>query len=139
MKRRVLILCTGNSCRSQMAEGLWRYHAGDEWEVCSAGLEPQGVNPLAVRAMQEVGIDISSQRSKSLDEYVDQHFDLVVTVCANAENRCPHFPNAKQRVHWPFEDPAAATGNDEQRLPLFRHVRDEISNAIKEWLGQQDD
>lgn len=134
----MLILCTGNSCRSQMAEGFWRHFGGQAWEVLSAGLEPRGLNPLAIRAMAEVGIDISRQRSKALAEFVDQAFELVITVCSNADSRCPHFPNAARREHWPFDDPAPATGSDDERMPLFRRVRDQIGHAIQQWLDRQD-
>ena len=135
MKKRVLILCTGNSCRSQMAEGFWRHHAGDEWDVSSAGVSPIGLNPAAVEVMAEVGIDISEQTSKSLDQFVTQPFDLVVTVCANADRNSPVFPNASRREHWPFDDPAGAFGTHDERLREFRRVRDEIDQAMRERLG----
>ena len=121
---RVLILCTGNSARSQMAEGLLRHEGGDRFEVHSAGTHPTGVKPLAVEAMREIGIDISSQRSKSVDEYRDHEFDYVITVCDNAAENCPVFPGKAQRLHWSFEDPAAAERTDEQKLEVFRRVRD---------------
>ncbi len=136
MKKRVLILCTGNSCRSQMAEGFWRHMAAAQWDVFSAGLEPHGVNPLAIRVMAEVGIDISGHTSDSVADYVDQHFDLVVTVCGNADTHCPRFAHAAPKEHWPFEDPAGAGGSDEQRLPLFRAVRDQIRRRLTEYLAQ---
>jgi arsenate reductase len=135
VNKRVLILCTGNSCRSQMAEGFWRHHAGKQWDVRSAGIAPVGVNPLAVEAMAEVGIDISRHTSKSLDEFVTQPFDLVITVCGNADRNCPVFPNATRREHWPFDDPANAVGPREERLREFRRVRDEIGRAVRAWLG----
>jgi arsenate reductase len=137
MKKRVLILCTGNSCRSQMAEGLWRHYAGDDWDVFSAGLIPVGVNPFAIAAMAEIDIDISHHRSQSVEEFVDEPFDLVVTVCSNAERHCPTFPGSPRREYWPIEDPVAAMGNPEQRLGEFRRARDEIGVKIRDWLEQQ--
>jgi arsenate reductase len=135
VNKRVLILCTGNSCRSQMAEGFWRYYAGERWDVHSAGIAPAGVNPLAVEAMAEIGIDISRHTSKSLDEFVTQPFDLVITVCGNADRNCPVFPNATRKEHWPFDDPADAAGTPEEHLREFRRVRDEIGRAVRAWLG----
>lgn len=135
-RKRVLILCTGNSCRSQMAEALWRDLAGETWEAVSAGSRPAGfVHPLAVRVMEEIGIDIAAGRSKSVNEFAEQPFDLVVTVCDGAREACPAFPNAKQTVHWPFEDPAHATGTDDERLVLFRTVRDRIRKRIERFLN----
>lgn len=135
-RQRVIILCTGNTARSQMAEGFWRKHAGDRWEVVSAGTSPKGyVNPLAIRAMAEVGIDISGQTSKSPDAFVAQEFDLVITVCSNAEKSCPRFANARRHEHWPFDDPAEATGTDEAKLAAFRRVRDQIDARIRGFLG----
>src|SRR5438128_2383143 len=111
-KKRVLILCTGNSARSQMAEALWRQQAGDRWEAFSAGTSPKGfVHPLAIKVMKEKGIDISGQKSKSLEPYREQHFDLVITVCDNAAKNCPVFPNAKKMLHCPFDDPTHAPGD----------------------------
>ncbi len=136
MKKRVLILCTGNSCRSQMAEGWWRRLGGEDWDVFSAGLHPIGVNPLAVRTMAEVGIDISDQTSDAMSDYVSEPFDLVVTVCSNAEERCPAFPNAARREHWPIDDPYYAAGDEEQVMAEFRRVRDEIGQAIRSYLGE---
>jgi arsenate reductase len=130
---RVLILCTGNSARSQMAEGLLRNDGGDRFEVFSAGTEPAGLNPLAVRAMLETGIDISVQRSKAVSEYVGQEFDYVITVCDRAKDNCPVFPGRAERIHWSFEDPAAATGDDYERLSVFRRVRDEIRARLREF------
>jgi len=138
MKKRVLILCTGNSCRSQIAEGWWRHYAGDRWEVHSAGIMPVGVNPLAIRVMAEVGIDISNQRSKGLEEYLDEPFDLVVTVCATADQACPTFPGTGRKEHWPFDDPIEARGDLEQRLAEFRRARDEIGARIRTWLAEHD-
>ena len=129
-KQRVLILCTGNSARSQMAEGLWRHEAGDRFEVFSAGTKPTQVRPEAVAVMREIGIDISGHRSKSVDEFTGQPFDYVITVCGNADAACPAFPGAAKRLHWPFEDPAAVEGSEEQRQHAFREVRDQLHRRI---------
>lgn len=134
-KKHVLILCTGNSARSQMAEGLLRHDAGDLFEVASAGVNPTQVRPEAIATMREIGIDISSQRSKSVDEFTGQEFDYVITVCDNANERCPVFPGKTQRIHWSFEDPAAVQGDPEQRLAVFRQVRDEIRQRLKTLVG----
>lgn len=136
MKRRVLIVCTGNSCRSQMAEGYWRHYGGDAWEVFSAGLRPIGVHPLAISAMAENGIDISEQQSQAVDEFTDQPFDLVVTVCSNADANCPTLAGAKHKQHWPFDDPYFAAGDDEQIMSEFRRVRDQIGEKIAGWLRE---
>ncbi|PQO33797.1 arsenate reductase ArsC [Blastopirellula marina] len=134
--KRVLILCTGNSCRSQMAEALWAKLGQGEWEAHSAGSKPSGyVHPLAIAAMQELGIDISAYQSKSAQEFQQQPFDLVVTVCDNAKETCPVYPGAKETLHWPFEDPADATGTDDEKLPTFRRIRDEIRAKIADYLG----
>jgi arsenate reductase len=132
-RTRVLILCTGNSARSQMAEGLLRHDGGERFEVFSAGVSPTSVRPEAIEAMREIGIDISGQRSKSVDEFADRHFDYVITVCDNAREQCPIFPAETSRIHWSFEDPAAATGDAAARLALFRRVRDEIRERLKEF------
>ena len=132
-KKRVLILCTGNSARSQMAEGLLRQLAGDRFEVESAGVEPSFVRPQAIEAMQEVGVDISRQRSKSVDEFTGQEFDYVITVCDNARERCPVFPVKTQRIHWSFDDPAEAKGDEQAVLAVFRRVRDEIEGRLREF------
>lgn len=132
-KKRVLILCTGNSARSQMAEGLLRELGGARFEVESAGTRPTGVRPEAIEAMREVGIDISRQRSKSVDEFADVEFDYVFTVCDNARENCPVFPGKTGRVHWSFDDPAAVAGAWEERLAVFRRVRDEIAAHLREW------
>lgn len=131
-RQRVLLLCTGNSARSQMAEGLMREIAGDRFEVFSAGTRPAGLNPNAVTAMGEIGIDISRHRSKSVDEFEGEQFDYIITVCDNAKESCPIFPGAGKRIHHSFEDPAAAPA--EQQLPLFRKVRDEISGWLREFV-----
>lgn len=133
-KTRVLFLCTGNSCRSQMAEGFLREFAGDEFEVSSAGISPTRVNGLAVRVMAEVAVDITRQRSKSIDEMNGQQFDCVITVCDNAREACPVFPTAAEQLHWSFEDPAEATGTEEERLRAFRNVRDAISQRLRTFL-----
>jgi len=134
---RVLILCTGNSARSQMAEGLLRREAGARFEVLSAGTRPVGVRREAVEAMREVGVDISGHRSKSVDEFAGQPFDYVITVCDNARERCPVFPGATERIHWSFDDPAAVEGDEATRLNAFRRVRDEIASRLRAWLSEE--
>jgi arsenate reductase len=124
-KKRVLILCTGNSARSQMAEGLLRHDAGDSFEVFSAGTKPGQLRPEAIAVMRELDIDISTHRSKHVDEFQNQHFDYVLTVCDNAKESCPFFPGTVS-IHHSFDDPAAFAGNEQDRLALFRRVRDEI-------------
>ena len=130
-RKRILILCTGNSARSQMAEGLLREMAGERVDVASAGVSPTQVRPEAIAAMREIGIDISGYRSKSVDEFVKQNFDYVITVCDNANEQCPVFPGQVKRIHWSFDDPAAAHGDDEARLSVFRRVRDEIRDQLR--------
>jgi arsenate reductase len=130
-KKRVLILCTGNSSRSQMAEGLLRHDAGDRFEVESAGTKPSQVRPEAVAVMHELGIDISGHRSKHVDEFAGQAFDYVLTVCDNAKESCPIFPSGATAIHHNFEDPAAFHGNEQQRLAVFRRVRDEIRQYLQ--------
>jgi arsenate reductase (thioredoxin) len=130
----VLFLCTHNSARSQMAEGLLRHLAGDRFEAYSAGTEATHVRPLAVRAMDEIGIDISGQESKTLNRYLGEPFDYVITVCDEANEACPFFPGAKNRLHWSFEDPAQATGSEEERLGVFRTARDKIRERIEQEL-----
>ncbi len=125
-KERVLILCTGNSARSQMAEGLLRHDFGDRFEVFSAGTKPSHVRPEAIKAMSELGIDLSGHRSKHVDEFVGQEFSYVITVCDNAKESCPIFPGKTQRIHWSFEDPAGVQGSEEERLAAFRKIRDQI-------------
>jgi arsenate reductase len=133
--KRVLILCTGNSCRSQMAEGLWNHLADGSWQAFSAGSKPSGyVHPLAVQALRELGLDISANDSKSVLEFSGQSFDLVVTVCDHAKDSCPAFPGARDVLHWPFDDPAEAHGSDEAKMLVFRRVRDEIRRAIVDYL-----
>ena len=135
MKRTVLFLCTGNSCRSQMAEGWLRHLAGGRFDVASAGTRPVGLNPGAVRVMREVGLDISSQRSSHVQEFSGRQFDYVVTVCDNAKESCPTFPTGTAMLHWSFDDPAAAKGSEEDRLVVFRRVRDEIKDRINMWTA----
>jgi arsenate reductase len=137
MKTRILFLCTHNSARSQMAEGFLRSMARDQFEVASAGTEARDVNPLAVAAMREVGVDISGQTSKTLDRFMDQSWDHVVTVCDSANEACPIFPRATSRLHWSFDDPSAARGSESERLAVFRRVRDEIQARIARWLREQ--
>ena len=134
-KKKVLILCTGNSARSQMAEGLLRHDAGARFEVASAGVAPSRVRPEANAVMNELGIDISTHRSKSVDEFSGQEFDYVITVCDNANEQCPVFPGKTKRIHWSFEDPAAAEGDERQRLSVFRRVRDEIRERLREFAS----
>ncbi|MGD0264858.1 MAG: arsenate reductase ArsC [Candidatus Methylomirabilota bacterium] len=129
---RVMFVCTGNSARSQMAEGFARHIGRGRIEACSAGMEPSQLNPFAVAIMQEKGVDISGQRSKGFDEALARSMDLVVTVCGNADERCPVLPPVVKRLHWPLEDPAAATGSDDQILATFREVRDEIEVRVTE-------
>jgi arsenate reductase len=134
-KKRVLILCTGNSARSQMAEGLLRRDGGDAFEVVSAGVEPGHVRPQAVEVMREAGIDISGHRSKSVDEFLGREFDYVITVCDNANQNCPVFPGRTQRIHWSFDDPAAAEGDEAAKLAVFRRVRDEIRHRLRSFIS----
>jgi arsenate reductase len=135
-KKRILFLCTGNSARSQMAEGLLRYEAGDRFEIASAGTNPTHLRPEAVSVMNELGIDISKQWSKSEDEFTGQEFDYVITVCDNAREQCPVFPGHARHLHWSFEDPAEAKGADEDRKASFRKVRDQILHRIKGFVGE---
>jgi arsenate reductase len=136
---RVLFLCTHNSARSQMAEGLLRQLAGDRFEVMSAGTEATRVRPLAVRAMDEIGVDISRQESKTLNRYLAEPFDYVITVCDEANEACPFFPGAANRLHWSFEDPSRFEGSEEERLAVFRSVRDRIRERIEDDLVATDE
>ncbi len=136
MKPDVLFLCTGNSCRSQMAEGFLRHIAGERLEAHSAGTNPTTVNPLAIAVMREKGIDISQHRSKNAAEYLGQHFHYVITVCDHANEHCPIFPGSSIRLHWSFPDPASATGTEEERLPVFRSVRDDIEAKIRHFVQE---
>ncbi len=138
-RRRILFLCTHNSARSQMAEGLLRHLAGDRFEAYSAGTEATRVRPLAIRAMAELGIDISSQESKTLDRYLGAPFDAVITVCDAANESCPLFVGARDRLHWSFPDPSRATGTDDDQLVVYRSVRDAIRARIeRELLARAD-
>jgi len=134
--KRVLILCTGNSCRSQMAGGIWNTIGDDKWIAFSAGSSPSGfVHPLAVEVMREIDIDISAGRSKHIDEFIGQPFDLVITVCDNAKEACPAFPGANRTEHWPFDDPAGTNATGDDQLAVFRRVRDQITEAIRTYLA----
>ena len=138
MTQRVLILCTGNSARSQMAEGLLRHLAGDRFDVFSAGTRPSVVNPLAIQVMAERGLDISHHRSKHMDEFRQEPFDYVITVCDDAAEACPVFPGRAERIHWSFPDPAAVDGDDSVRQQSFRETRDGIETRLREWLIEHD-
>ena len=133
-KQRVLFLCTHNSARSQIAEGFLRSLAGDRFEVASAGTKATRVHPFARRAMADVGIDISTHTSKVVDDFAEQPWDYVITVCDAANEACPVFPKPSNRLHWSFEDPSQAAGSDDQRLEVFRRVRDQIKHRITDWL-----
>ena len=137
----ILILCTGNSCRSHLAEGILRKALGDGYDVQSAGSKPAGyVHPLAIRVMREVGIDISGHRSKHLEEFLKQQVETVITVCGNADQACPMFPGQVNRYHWVFDDPAHATGTEEEKLAVFRRVRDEIRKVFEAYAaGRRDE
>ena len=138
-KQRVLFLCTGNSARSQIAEAFLRKYGGERYEAHSAGLEPKGLNPFTVKVMQEIGIDVSGQTSKGVDTYLGKTlFQYLVTVCDDADKNCPTvWPGVGNRMHWSFQDPAAAEGTEEEKLAKFREVRDLIEVKIKEWLAEQ--
>lgn len=137
-KRRILFICTHNSARSQMAEGLLRAFYGDRYEAYSAGTEPSGVNPYAVRVMQEIGLDISSHRSKSVEEFREMTFDYVVTVCDHAKETCPFFPGGNQYLHRNFADPSESKGTEAEILAVFRHARDDIRDWIEKTFGTAD-
>jgi len=137
MKIRVLFLCTANSCRSQMAEGFLRHLAGDRFEVTSAGTAPTELNPLAVRVMQEVGIDISNHWAKDTAEFFRERFTYLITVCKKAKERCPIFPGAIWRLDWDIHDPAVAEGSTEERLEVYRQVRDEIGAPVRELIAKE--
>ena len=136
MKKKVLFLCTHNACRSQMAEGLLKNLAGGKFEAYSAGVEPTSVHPLARKVMEEIGIDISGQQSKSVDELLDKEFDYVITVCDNARQTCPFFPGNVERLHWNLEDPAEVKGTEEKRLQEFRMVRNQLKDYIQELISK---
>lgn len=133
---RILVLCTGNSCRSQMAEGFFRHYGKGAIEAASAGVAPSVVSTRAIAVMRELGIDISDHRSDPVDMYLGQPWDYVITVCDNAKEQCPHFPGDVKRLHWPFDDPAEATGSEEQVLGVFRRVRDEIQERVRGWVEE---
>ena len=132
----ILIICTGNSCRSHLAEGILRAAAGDKLRVASAGSKPAGyVHPLAIKAMAEIGIDISQHQSKHLDEFLQSDVETVITVCGNADQACPIFPGQVNRHHWGFDDPAHATGTEEEQMAVFRRVRDEIRRIFEAYAS----
>jgi arsenate reductase len=131
---RVLFVCTGNSARSQMAEAILRREGGGDFEVFSAGVSPRGVHPLTVRTLAEIGIDISGAQSKSTDQFINERFDFVVTVCDRARETCPFFPGAHEQLHWGFDDPAEATGTEAQQLAVFRRVMLEIAGRLKTFM-----
>ncbi|MGO9229389.1 MAG: arsenate reductase ArsC [Bryobacteraceae bacterium] len=135
---RVLVLCTGNSARSQMGEGLFRDLGGAGYEVFSAGTRPSRVRPEAIAVMREIGIDISAHRSKSADEFAGQSFDFVVTVCDNARDNCPVFPGAAKRIHWSLEDPAAIEGTEQECLAAFRGVRDRLRDRVRAFVRENE-
>ena len=140
MKPTVLILCTGNSCRSHMAEGILRAAAGDLLDVQSAGSKPAGyVHPLAIRALAEIGIDLSGHHSKHMDEFLSREVQTVITVCGNADQACPMFPGQMNRHHWGFDDPAHATGTEEEQMAVFRRVRDEIRRVFEAYAAGRRD
>lgn len=136
MKKKILVLCTGNSCRSQLAEGYLQHFAGDKAEVYSAGVETHGVNPKAIQVMKEDGIDISHHTSNNVNEYMNVDFDFVITVCDNAKERCPYFPSKAKKFHYNFPDPAKATGTEVEVMNEFRKVRDMINNYCKEFVSE---
>ncbi len=139
-KPTVLILCTGNSCRSHLAEGILRAAAGDLFDVQSAGSKPAGhVHPLAIQVMREIGIDIAAHRSKSMAEFLSTPIETVITVCGNADQACPIFPGQVNRHHWPFDDPALATGTEAEQLAVFRRVRDEIRRRFEAYAAGRRD
>jgi arsenate reductase len=134
--QRVLFLCTHNSARSQMAEGMLRAWAGNQYQAFSAGTEATEVRPLAIRAMAELGIDISGQSSKTVQSFAGEEFDYAITVCDDGREACPYFAGATHQVHWSFDDPSAAIGTEEERLATFRRVRDEIAERVREFAGR---
>jgi arsenate reductase (thioredoxin) len=140
MNPTILILCTGNSCRSHMAEGILRAAAGDLLDVQSAGSKPAGyVHPLAIKALAEIGIDISAHHSKHMDEFLSQDVETVITVCGNADQACPMFPGQLNRHHWGFDDPAHATGTEDEQMAVFRRVRDEIRKVFEAYAAGRRD
>jgi len=136
-KAKAIFLCTGNTARSQMAEAFLRKYAGDRFEVYSAGLEPKEVHPYTKKVMEDIGIDMSEQHAKGLDQFLGKvHFGYLITVCSKAEEQCPILPGVGTRLFWPFEDPAAFEGSEEEKLKKFRKVRDQIDERIKDWLKE---
>lgn len=137
MRKKVLFLCTHNSCRSQMAEGLVNHFLGERWQACSAGTEATRVNPLAAQVLAELGIDIAHHRSKTMDEFADEHFDAVITLCGDANEKCPLFFGGVKRAHIGFDDPSRLSGSAEEVLPEYRRVRDEIRKRLSDYLLQE--
>lgn len=136
-KMSALFICTKNSCRSQMAEAFLRHQASDKFDVFSAGLEAAKVDPLAIKVMEEIGMDMTNQESKNLNVYFNQRFSYLITVCDKANKQCPIFPGVSIRENWPFDDPAASTGTEEERLVIYRKVRDEIKGRIEQFLAEE--
>jgi arsenate reductase (thioredoxin) len=136
-KKKVLFLCTGNSCRSQIAEGFLRHLASEDFEAFSAGTKPSRLNPLAVKVMEEKGVDISGQYSQSIDEFLNESLDYIITVCDHAKETCPVFPGTAERIHWSFRDPADAKGSEEEKMTVFREIRDSIEKNIKNFIKKQ--
>jgi len=134
--KKVIIICTGNSVRSQMAEGFFKKYKSN-WEIRSAGTNPQGLNPLSVKVMLEKGIDISGSKSKSINKFLGQKFDYIITVCDNAKENCPYFPGSAKYIHWSFSDPSSVSGSEEEKLNAFRKVRDEIEKKILEFINSK--
>jgi len=137
IKPKVLFLCTGNSARSQMAEGFLRNMAGDYFEALSAGIEPKGLNPLAVEVMREIGIDLSHQHAKDVREFLGDPIPYIVTVCDNAKEHCPIFPGTYQYIHWSLPDPAAVQGTEDEKLAAFRRIRDEIASRVETFIQER--
>ena len=137
MKHRVIFICTGNSCRSQIAEGLLRKDADDRFDIFSAGSDPSRLHPAAISVMQEWGIDISHQKSESIGNFIDNNFDIIITVCDNANQSCPVFPNEKIRLHWSIKDPFHGWSDNQEDLPPYRIARDELKKRIDEFLSSE--
>ena len=137
MKHRVIFICTGNSCRSQIAEGLLRKEAEDRFDIFSAGSDPSRLHPAAISVMQEWGIDISHQKSESIGNFIDNNFDIIITVCDNANQSCPVFPNEKIRLHWSIKDPFHGWSDNQEFLPPYRIARDELKKRIDEFLSSE--
>lgn len=137
MKHRVIFICTGNSCRSQIAEGLLRKEADDRFDIFSAGSDPSRLHPAAISVMEEWGIDISNQKSESIDNFIDNNFDIIITVCDNANQSCPVFPNEKIRLHWSIKDPFHGWSDNQEGLPPYRIARDELKKRIDEFLSSE--